>query len=89
MSLFILTETSAGYALLKAKDKKLFKREQLPEDANSAEGITNLYVILLFFTRWKRIFFLARWWFCRAMDDPSNFFFHGRAAEQAASRQRY
>jgi nucleolar protein 58 len=44
MSLFILTETSAGYALLKSKDKKLFKRESLPEDANTAEGISNLYV---------------------------------------------
>ena len=44
MSLFILTETSAGYALLKSKDKKLFKRDQLPEDASSAEGMSNLYV---------------------------------------------
>ncbi|GLI72926.1 nucleolar protein 58 [Penicillium ochrochloron] len=43
MSLFILTETSAGYALLKSKDKKLFKRESLPEDANTAEGISNLF----------------------------------------------
>ena len=43
MSLFILTETSAGYALLKAKDKKLFKHG-LPEDANTAEGVSNLYV---------------------------------------------
>ena len=48
MSLFILTETSAGYALLKSKDKKLFKRESLPEDANTAEGISNLYVQFLF-----------------------------------------
>lgn len=45
MSLFILTETSAGYALLKAKDKKLFKHG-LPEDASSAEGVSNLYVQL-------------------------------------------
>ena len=44
MSLFILTETSAGYALLKAKDKKLFKREKLPEDVTTAEGVSNLYV---------------------------------------------
>ncbi|EPS30164.1 hypothetical protein PDE_05114 [Penicillium oxalicum 114-2] len=43
MSLFILTETSAGYALLKSKDKKLFKRESLPEDANTPEGISNLF----------------------------------------------
>ncbi|KAJ5722511.1 hypothetical protein N7488_000546 [Penicillium malachiteum] len=48
MSLFILTETSAGYALLKAKDKKLFKRDQLPEDANTAEGITNLFKLKSF-----------------------------------------
>lgn len=43
MSLFILTETSAGYALLKAKDKKLFKHG-LPEDASTAEGVSNMYV---------------------------------------------
>lgn len=48
MSLFILTETSAGYALLKAKDKKLFKHG-LPEDANTAEGVSSLYVLYLFF----------------------------------------
>lgn len=52
MSLFILTETSAGYALLKSKDKKLFKRESLPEDANTAEGISNLYVQSMFW--WKK-----------------------------------
>lgn len=45
MSLFILTETSAGYALLKAKDKKLFKHG-LPEDASTAEGVSNMYVQL-------------------------------------------
>ncbi|KAJ5266896.1 Nucleolar protein 58 [Penicillium angulare] len=48
MSLFILTETSAGYALLKAKDKKLFKREQLPEDASTAEGVCNLFKLKSF-----------------------------------------
>ncbi|KAJ5092924.1 Nucleolar protein 58 [Penicillium angulare] len=48
MSLFILTETSAGYALLKAKDKKLFKREQLPEDASTPEGISNLFKLKSF-----------------------------------------
>ncbi|KAJ5240085.1 Nucleolar protein 58 [Penicillium chermesinum] len=42
MSLFILQETSAGYALLKAKDKKLFKREKFPEDGSTAEGASNL-----------------------------------------------
>lgn len=45
MSLFILTETSAGYALLKAKDKKLFKHG-LPEDASTADGVSNMYVQL-------------------------------------------
>ncbi|KAJ5888564.1 nucleolar protein 58 [Penicillium taxi] len=48
MSLFILTETSAGYALLKAKDKKLFKREQLPENANTAEGVLDLFKLKKF-----------------------------------------
>lgn len=46
MSLFLLTETSAGYALLKAKDKKLLKRKDISEDASSAEGVSNLYVQL-------------------------------------------
>ena len=40
MTLFILTETSAGYALLKSKDKKLLKREDLSEQ--DAEGVSNL-----------------------------------------------
>ncbi|KAL4878636.1 hypothetical protein BJY04DRAFT_108803 [Aspergillus karnatakaensis] len=42
MTLFILTETSAGYALLKAKDKKLLKREDLATEAATAEGVSNL-----------------------------------------------
>ncbi|KAI7127828.1 hypothetical protein KC352_g31767, partial [Hortaea werneckii] len=42
MTLFILTETSAGYALLKAKDKKLLKRDDLAEEAASAEGVCSL-----------------------------------------------
>ena len=42
MTLFILTETSAGYALLKAKDKKLLKREDLGAEASSADGLSNL-----------------------------------------------
>jgi nucleolar protein 58 len=44
MSLFILTETSAGYALLKAKDKKLLKRDDLdiPAEAATPEGVSNL-----------------------------------------------
>lgn len=43
MTLFILTETSAGYALLKAKDKKLLKRDDLTTEASTAEGVSNLY----------------------------------------------
>jgi nucleolar protein 58 len=42
MTLFILTETSAGYALLKAKDKKLLKRDDLATEAATPEGISNL-----------------------------------------------
>jgi nucleolar protein 58 len=38
MGLFILTETSAGYALFKAKDKKLLKSDTLGDDIASAEG---------------------------------------------------
>jgi nucleolar protein 58 len=44
MTLFILTETSAGYALFKARDKKLLKKEDLAVEAESAEGISNMYV---------------------------------------------
>lgn len=43
MTLFILTETSAGYALLKSKDKKLLKRENLGKDTETAEGVCELY----------------------------------------------
>jgi nucleolar protein 58 len=42
MTLFILTETSAGYALFKAKDKKLLKNENLAKEADSAEGICSM-----------------------------------------------
>ncbi|KAF2791568.1 nucleolar protein 5A [Melanomma pulvis-pyrius CBS 109.77] len=38
MGLFILTETSAGYALFKAKDKKLLKSDTLGDDIASADG---------------------------------------------------
>ena len=44
MTLFILTETSAGYALFKAKDKKLLKRDDLAKEAETAEGTCSLYV---------------------------------------------
>lgn len=42
MTLFILTETSAGYALLKAKDKKLLKRDDVAEATSTAEGVCSL-----------------------------------------------
>ena len=42
MNLFILTETSAGYALLKAKDKKILKKEDLATEASTPEGVSNL-----------------------------------------------
>ncbi|KAJ5155922.1 nucleolar protein 58 [Penicillium capsulatum] len=47
MSLFVLTETSAGYALLKAKDKKLFKNE-LATGISSAEGVSDLFKLKSF-----------------------------------------
>ncbi|KAL0259427.1 Nucleolar protein 58 [Diplodia seriata] len=42
MTLFILTETSAGYALLKAKDKKLLKRDDLVSEGETAEGVCGM-----------------------------------------------
>jgi hypothetical protein len=39
MGLFILTETSAGYCLFKAQDKKLLKNGA--EDLSSVEGAVN------------------------------------------------
>ncbi|EGC44336.1 nucleolar protein NOP58 [Histoplasma capsulatum var. duboisii H88] len=42
MTLFILAETSAGYALLKAKDKKLLKRHDIVAETQTAEGVSNL-----------------------------------------------
>jgi nucleolar protein 58 len=42
MTLLVLAETSAGYALFKAKDKKLLKRESLATDIESAEGACSL-----------------------------------------------
>jgi nucleolar protein 58 len=41
MTLLILTETSAGYALLKAKDKKLLKRDDLASELTSVENVTS------------------------------------------------
>ncbi|GAM89777.1 hypothetical protein ANO11243_078160 [Dothideomycetidae sp. 11243] len=42
MTLFILTETSAGYALFKSKDKKLLKRDDIAAQTESAEGACSL-----------------------------------------------
>lgn len=42
MTLFILSETSAGYVLLKAKDKKLLKRDDLAKETETAEGVCSL-----------------------------------------------
>ncbi|KAF3917377.1 hypothetical protein ABW21_db0203310 [Orbilia brochopaga] len=42
MSILILTETSAGYALFKAKDKKLLKRDDLATELKTSEGVCGL-----------------------------------------------
>ena len=38
---FVLTETSAGYALFKAKDKKLLKSGSLIEELNTPEKVAS------------------------------------------------
>ncbi|OBT80453.1 hypothetical protein VF21_00799 [Pseudogymnoascus sp. 05NY08] len=48
MTLFILTETSAGYALFKAKDKKLLKNENLATEASTAEGVCSMLKLKTF-----------------------------------------
>lgn len=42
---FILSETSAGYALFKSSDKKLLKRTDLAEKTRTAEDACSLYVL--------------------------------------------
>lgn len=42
MTLFILTETSAGYALFKSKDKKLLKRDDIAAQTETVEGTCSL-----------------------------------------------
>jgi nucleolar protein 58 len=42
MTLFVLTETSAGYALLKAKDKKLLSRDDLATELDDVENVCSL-----------------------------------------------
>lgn len=44
MTLFILTETSAGYAILKSKDKKLLKRDDIAEQTETVVGAASLCV---------------------------------------------
>ena len=42
MTLFVLTETSAGYALLKAKDKKLLTRDDLATELEDVENVCSM-----------------------------------------------
>ncbi|KAK5240736.1 Nucleolar protein 58, partial [Exophiala xenobiotica] len=43
MTLLILTETAAGYALLKAKDKKLLKQDDLASVLDGVENVTSAF----------------------------------------------
>lgn len=45
MTFLILAETAAGYALFKAKDKKLLKKDNLAQELSTPEGAASLYVI--------------------------------------------
>lgn len=45
MGILILAETSAGYALFKAKDKKLLKKDGLATAMSTPGGANELYVI--------------------------------------------
>jgi len=40
--LFVLTETSAGYVLLKSTDKKLLTRSDLADKLQTAEDVCNM-----------------------------------------------
>ncbi|KAL3428183.1 Nucleolar protein 58 [Phlyctema vagabunda] len=42
MGLFVLTETSAGFALFKATDKKMLKKDAMSAEVETAEGINGL-----------------------------------------------
>ena len=42
MGVFVLTETSAGFALFKAKDSKIFKKGDVSAEVETAEGINSL-----------------------------------------------
>ncbi|KAF8863969.1 Nop domain-containing protein [Acephala macrosclerotiorum] len=48
MGLFVLTETSAGFALFKAKDKKILKKDDLSSDIVTSEGINELLKLKTF-----------------------------------------
>jgi hypothetical protein len=43
MTLLVLTETSAGLALLKARDKKLLKRGDITEQTSTAHGTAEVF----------------------------------------------
>ncbi len=45
MTVLILTETAAGYALLKAKDKKLLKRDDLASELNTVENVCSMLTL--------------------------------------------
>jgi hypothetical protein len=47
MTFLILAETSAGYALFKAKDKKLLKKDDLAKEMSTPEGAAGLWVFSL------------------------------------------
>ena len=42
MTLWVLTETSAGYALHYSTDKKLLKRDNLSDQLNTVEGASSI-----------------------------------------------
>jgi nucleolar protein 58 len=42
MGVFVLTETSAGYGLFKSTDKKILKKEDFSNVAQSAEQVNEL-----------------------------------------------
>jgi nucleolar protein 58 len=42
MGLFVLSETSAGFALFKARDKKILKKDDSSTEIETADGINGL-----------------------------------------------
>ena len=57
---FILTETAAGYAIFKAKDKALKNRKTLAQDLASVEDATSMYHNPPFLER--SLFFVFLWY---------------------------